>query len=90
MLANVLPREVRKLWDLIAASDMPGAARQHRKLFPLFRAMFVETNPIPMKAAMAMAGLIRDELRLPLTPLSAKHRPELAKLLAEAGVRVAR
>jgi 4-hydroxy-tetrahydrodipicolinate synthase len=88
VLANVLPAEVRKLCDLAAAGDLAGAAEQHRKLFPLFRAMFLETNPIPVKAALAMAGLIAEELRLPLTPLSAPHRPTLAALLRAAGVEV--
>jgi len=87
VLANLLPAEVRKLCDLIKASDMAGAAAQHKKLFPLFRGMFVETNPIPVKAAMAMAGMIKDELRLPLSPLSDKFRPELKKLLTQAGVK---
>jgi len=88
VLANVLPAEVRKLCDFITAFDMADACTQHLKLFPLFRAMFVETNPIPIKAAMAMAGLIRDEVRLPLTPLSDEHRGPMAKLLKEFGVKV--
>jgi 4-hydroxy-tetrahydrodipicolinate synthase len=87
VLANLVPAEVRKLCDLIKASDMAGAAAQHKKLFPLCRGMFVETNPIPVKAAMAMAGMIKDELRLPLSPLSDKFRPELKKLLTQAGVK---
>ena len=59
---------------------------QHLRLFPLFRGMFVETNPIPIKAALAMAGMIRDELRLPLTPLSPQHRPALAAMLKSFAV----
>jgi 4-hydroxy-tetrahydrodipicolinate synthase len=88
VLANILPAEVRKLWDYIANSDLAEACTQHLRLFPLFRGMFVETNPIPIKAALAMAGMIRDELRLPLTVLSKPHRPGLAKLLKEFGVPV--
>jgi 4-hydroxy-tetrahydrodipicolinate synthase len=88
VLANLLPGEIRKLCDLIASNDLDGATRQHLRLFPLFKACFVETNPIPIKAAMAMAGMIRDELRLPLTPLAAQHRPGLAALLKEFGVKV--
>jgi 4-hydroxy-tetrahydrodipicolinate synthase len=57
-------------------------------LFPLFRGMFAETNPIPIKAAMAMAGMIRNELRLPMTPLSVEHEPALRTLLTNAGVDV--
>jgi len=86
VLANILPKEVRRLCDLIAAGDMAGARGQHLRLFPLFKAIFVETNPIPIKAAMAMSGMIRNELRLPMTPLSDSHRAPLAKLLASFGV----
>ena len=86
VLANILPREVRGLCDAIAAGDMATARRSHLKLFGLFKAIFVETNPIPIKAAMAMAGMIRDELRLPMTPLSDTHRAPLAKLLSQFGV----
>jgi 4-hydroxy-tetrahydrodipicolinate synthase len=88
VLANILPAEVRKLCDFITAFDMADACTQHLKLFPLCRGMFVETNPIPIKAAMAMAGMIKDELRLPLGPLSDKLRPDLAALLKDFGVGV--
>lgn len=86
VLANILPGPVRQLCDFIAAGDLAEACTLHLKLFPLFKGMFVETNPIPIKAALAMAGMIRDELRLPLSPLSDKFRPGLAKLLRDAGV----
>lgn len=88
VLSNILPGEIRKLWDFIEAQELHDACMQHLKLFPLFKGMFVETNPIPIKAALAMLGLCREELRLPLTPLSASHRPALAKLLREAGLEV--
>ncbi len=83
VLANLLPGEVRALCDAIATGDMHAARKQHLRLFPLFRAMFVETNPIPIKAAMALAGHCRNELRLPMTPLADEHRAGLEKLLAE-------
>ncbi len=86
VLANLLPGEVRKLCDAIAAGDAAAARDQHLRLFPLFKAMFVETNPIPIKAAMSMAGMIENELRLPMAPLSDAHRAPLAKLLREFGV----
>lgn len=88
VLANVMPAQVRKLCDVMLAGDMKAATQQHLKLFPLFKGMFVETNPIPLKAAMAMAGMIKDELRLPLSPLSDKYRGPLAELLKAAGVNV--
>ncbi|HUT61626.1 MAG TPA: 4-hydroxy-tetrahydrodipicolinate synthase [Phycisphaerae bacterium] len=86
VLANVLPAEVRKLWDAIESCDMAAATMQHLRLFPLFRAMFVETNPIPIKAALGMAGMIANELRLPMSPLSQTHRAPLAKMLNDFGI----
>jgi len=86
VLANILPGEIRALCDAIASGDMAAAREQHTKLFPLVKGMFVETNPIPIKAAMAMAGMIRDELRLPMVPLTQAHRAPLAAMLREFGV----
>ena len=88
VLANILPRQIRKLCDDIDAGDCEAARMQHLRLFPAFKAMFLETNPIPIKAALAMAGMIPDELRLPMTPLSDCHRGPLAKLLADFGVNI--
>lgn len=88
VLANVLPGEVRRLWDFIEAQQMHDACTQHLKLFPLFKGMFVETNPIPIKAAMAMVGLCGDEMRLPMTRLAPQHRAPLAQLLRDAGLDV--
>ena len=87
VLANILPAEIRSLCDAISAGDMTASRQQHLRLFPLCKAMFVETNPIPIKASMAMAGLIRNELRLPMTTLSQAHRAPLAQLLTEFGVK---
>ncbi len=86
VLANILPAEVRKLCDLIGDGDFAGARKQHLKLFGLFKGIFVETNPIPIKAGMAMAGMIENELRLPMSPLSEQYRAPLAKMLREFGV----
>ena len=88
VLANVLPAEVRKLTDAILAGDMGAARQQHLRLYPLFKGMFVETNPIPIKAALAMTGMIENELRLPMAPLSSQHRAPLAELLRAVGVDV--
>jgi len=86
VLANILPGEVRTLCDAIASDDLAAARAQHLKLFALFKGMFVQTNPIPIKAALAMAGMIRNELRLPMTPLSGEYRKPLAELLGRFGV----
>jgi len=86
VLANILPGEVRALCDAALSGDMAVAREEHLRLFPLFKGMFVETNPIPIKAAMAMAGKIHNELRLPMTPLSKPHREPLAALLRPFGI----
>jgi len=86
VLANVLPAEVRTLCDALLAGDLAAMVAQHRKLFPLFRAMFLETNPIPVKAALAMGGWIANELRLPLVPLAEEHHKHLAELLRPFGI----
>ncbi len=86
VLANILPTEVRKLTDAILAGNMAEASRRHLRLFGLFKGMFVETNPIPIKAALAMAGMIENELRLPMTPLSQEYRAPLAEMLRVLGV----
>ncbi|HDZ21106.1 hypothetical protein LCGC14_0094500 [marine sediment metagenome] len=81
VLANILPGKIRKLCDAILRGDMADATARHVRLFPLFKGIFVETNPIPIKALMAMAGLIGPEIRLPLAPLADEHRPKLAAML---------
>lgn len=73
VLGNLLPAEIRKLTDAILAGDFAAAKAQHLKLFPLFKGMFIQTNPIPIKAAMSMAGMIENEFRLPLVPLWDEH-----------------
>jgi 4-hydroxy-tetrahydrodipicolinate synthase len=88
VLANILPAQVRKLCDAIASDDITAARAMHLKLFPLFKGMFVQTNPIPIKAVLADAGMIRDELRLPMRPLDDEFRAPLAKLLGEFGVKL--
>ena len=86
VLANILPAQVRALCDAALGGDTAAARAKHHRLFPLFKGMFVETNPIPIKAAMAMAGMIRNELRLPMSPLSEPYRQPLANLLNDFGI----
>jgi 4-hydroxy-tetrahydrodipicolinate synthase len=57
-------------------------------MFPVMKAMFMETNPIPVKAAMAMLGWIQPEIRSPLTPLESDHMSSLKKVLLEFGLKV--
>jgi 4-hydroxy-tetrahydrodipicolinate synthase len=65
------------------ANDFTKATRLHRKLYPVFKAMFIEPNPVPVKAALARAGIIRSaEVRLPLTGISTENLQALTKVLA--------
>jgi 4-hydroxy-tetrahydrodipicolinate synthase len=76
--ANVVPEAMARLCE---ARD----AASHERLTPLFKALFVESNPIPVKFALARMGRLRNELRLPLVPLSARHEPAVLDALALAG-----
>ena len=89
VISNLLPGRFAEIVARAAAGDFAGARAIHFELLPLMGALFVETNPIPVKAAMAMAGLaggMSDEVRLPLTPLTQASRPRLEAALAAAGL----
>jgi 4-hydroxy-tetrahydrodipicolinate synthase len=84
--ANVAPGEMVSLMRSFRAGDLDTARRCHQRLLPLFDALFCETNPIPVKAALNLTGAIGPEIRLPLTPLSEPHRERLAVVLKELGL----
>ena len=84
--SNVAPRALVELVAAARAGDLPRARALHLRLLPLFDALFCETNPIPVKAALAMQGLIEDEIRLPLTPLAAAQRGRVQAALKEQGL----
>jgi len=87
VVANLVPKDVKRLTSAMLAGDLAAALAAHRKLFPLCRAMFVETNPIPIKTAMKWAGLMEsDEKRLPLTDLSAAGAETLRRAMKEYGL----
>ena len=87
VVSNYFPREVTQLARLALANEFRKAGVVHRKLYPLFKAFFIESNPAPMKEALARAGLISSaEVRLPLCNLSAANRKTLfAALTAYEG-----
>ncbi|MDJ0866686.1 MAG: 4-hydroxy-tetrahydrodipicolinate synthase [Myxococcota bacterium] len=84
--ANVAPGEVVELVRAFRAGDLQRARQAHLRLLPLMDALFCETNPIPVKAALEMRGLIDGELRLPLVPLSEANRDRLQVVLKEHGL----
>ena len=81
VLGNVLPRETAAMVAAARQGDAAGALRLHQQLLPLMDALFLESNPIPLKAALKMLGLCGDGLRLPLVPASAATRTRLAEAL---------
>ena len=84
VLANVLPRETKALVSAALRGDRTEAVRLNQRLIPFVDALFLESNPIPVKAALAQLGLCGDTLRLPLSPASAATRARLAETLATA------
>ena len=84
--SNVVPAEVVELVRAFRAGDLARARAVHYRLLPLFDVLFSQTNPIPVKAALALRGLCLDELRLPLLPMSAPSRERLEAVLKELGL----
>lgn len=79
--SNMAPKQMKALTRAVAASDLKEAIRLNNSLMPLYHACFVESNPIPAKAALSLMGLCRDEMRLPLLPASEGTRTLLADVL---------
>jgi 4-hydroxy-tetrahydrodipicolinate synthase len=84
--SNIIPRQVSEMVRAFAAGQPQKAIRIHAKYYPVFKDLFVETNPVPVKAALAMMGLISEEYRLPLVPMSPANREILKKTLKTCGV----
>ena len=84
-LPNVVPRAMHDLCQKFLDGDIAGAKDIHYKLLPLFDGLFFESNPLPVKAALAEMGLIKNVLRLPLTPAKADTIEKLRPILKEVG-----
>jgi 4-hydroxy-tetrahydrodipicolinate synthase len=83
VVANIMPKEVSALVDAFTAGNMEEARRWHLKLLKISNAMFIETNPVPVKTAVALMGKATDEVRLPLAPMSEANRAKLAGIMKE-------
>jgi len=84
VVANLVPAEMAALIDEFNKGNLEKAKEIHYKIFPLCKAMFIETNPIPVKTAMALQGLLdTPELRLPLSPMSEENVEKLKKVLLD-------
>jgi 4-hydroxy-tetrahydrodipicolinate synthase len=84
--ANVAPVEMIEMVSAFRAGDLARAREIHLRLLPLFDVLFCETNPIPVKAAVAETGRIGDEIRLPLTEITQPNRERLKVVLKELGL----
>jgi 4-hydroxy-tetrahydrodipicolinate synthase len=84
--SNVIPRQVAQMVAAFAAGRVTAALKIHQKYYPLFKDLFIETSPGPLKAALAMLGQIEEEYRLPLVPISAKNREMLRATMKSVGV----
>ena len=84
--SNVIPREVAQMVRAFASGRAAAALKLHEQFYPVFKDLFIETNPVPIKAALAMKGLMEETYRLPLVPMTAKNREVLRATLRACGV----
>lgn len=84
--SNVVPDRVAAVWDAFEAGRVEDAARLQDELAMLNKAMFIETNPIPAKTALALMDRCHEEFRLPMTPMGEGHREELKSILKQSGL----
>jgi 4-hydroxy-tetrahydrodipicolinate synthase len=84
--SNIIPAELKRMTDAALAGNYRTAGDIHRKYYCLFRDLFVESNPIPVKAAMAMKGMIDEVYRLPMCPLSDGGRQVLTAAMHKCGL----
>jgi len=84
--SNIVPKEIGQMVRAFAQGNLAAALKMHSKLYDLFKDLFVETNPIPIKTALAMTGQIEEEFRLPLVAMSLKNRETLKSTLKSCGL----
>jgi len=87
VVANIVPADVKAMTDLILEGDFVSALKWHKKLFALSKGMLtLATNPIPIKAAVAMLNMASEELRLPLVPMEENKKAILKQILKDYGL----
>ncbi len=87
VIANLLPKQVKALTEPALKGDLEAARQQHYKLFALARALLsIETNPMPIKTAMALKGMLAEEFRLPMCPMAPANKEKLRTVMTEAGL----
>lgn len=88
VVANIVPHDVANLVSAFEKGDLKKARDLHYKLLPLIKAVFLETNPIPVKTAMGLLGMCEPDLRLPMCPMSAENLEKLKKALKDYGLKL--
>ena len=84
--SNIIPREVSHMVRAFALGKPAIALKLHAKYYPIYKDLFIETNPVPVKAALAMMGMLEEEYRLPLVAMSSQNRETLKATLVACGV----
>ncbi len=84
--SNVIPKQVTQMVRAFADGNLALALKLHSKFYPVFKDLFIETNPIPVKASLAMLGQIQEEYRLPLVAMNPANRKALENTLRQCGI----
>lgn len=84
--ANVAPRKVADLCEYFFKGELTKARELHYQLLPLNNAMFLETNPVPVKTALSLMGQVEESFRLPLCPMAGKNREALKVVMSDFGL----
>ncbi len=88
VVTNIAPDKMSNLCNAALNKDFDKANRLHYELFDLFKTVFIETNPIPVKEALYMMGLINDEIRLPLVKMANSNREKLKDVLKKLNIKI--
>lgn len=88
--SNIVPKEVSQMVDAWLKGNIEDAKKMHLKLFPLFKGIFIETNPIPVKKALYLMGIIENDIRLPLVEMTPEGTDKLRKILLDLNVKLVR
>lgn len=86
VIANILPKETAEVVSLFEKGEIEKARRLHYKLLPLMKALFIDSNPVPLKTAMGMLGMCEPDVRLPLCEMSDENVSKLRKALKDYGL----
>ena len=84
--SNIIPRQMARMVDAYACGKISQALKLHQKYYPMFKDLFIETNPVPAKAALSILGKCEEQYRLPLCKMSSANRVQLARTLKACGV----